>query len=103
MNETKFILSVLITQIEDVINKFYQHSAKKRFAEFNDILKKLLELVNELSLSGETGQRYLEEGKFLSVLTEMSKALEQKDEILLADILQYDLLELLTEMEKDFE
>ena len=34
----------------------------------------------------------------------LSSLIEQvKDETLLADILQYDLLELLTEMEKDFE
>ncbi len=103
MNETKNILSSLIEQVKDVIDKFYQHSTRKRFIYFDDILKQLLELANHLSLEGELGQHYLEEGRLLSVLTEMAKALEQKDETLLADILQYDLLELLTEMEKDFE
>lgn len=103
MNETKNILSSLIEQVKDVIDKFYQHSTRKRFIYFDDILKQLLELASHLSLEGELGQHYLEEGRLLSVLTEMAKALEQKDETLLADILQYDLLELLTEMEKDFE
>lgn len=102
MDKTNEIISAVVTQIEGITDKFYQHSDKKRFFYFDEILKKLLELANCLSLEGEKGQHYLEEGTFLSVLSEITKALEQKDETLLADILQYDLLELLTEMKADF-
>ena len=48
MNETKNILSSLIEQVKDVIDKFYQHSTRKRFIYFDDILKQLLELANHL-------------------------------------------------------
>lgn len=102
MEDTKQVIENLILQINEVTNKFYQQSDKKRFDQFQDVLNNLLRLTDGLEeLKQSTGKVYIEQNHYIEVLTNAMNALECQDETLLADILQYDLLEILIDLEKN--
>lgn len=102
MEDVKQVIENLILQINEVTNKFYQQSDKKRFDQFQDILDNLLKLTDGLEeLKQSTGKAYIEQNHYIEVLTNAMNALECQDETLLADILQYDLLEILIDLEKN--
>lgn len=104
MEDINQVVESLIVQINEISDKFYQQSDKKRFHQFQDILSGLLTLTDCLEqLKQSTGKVYIEQDHYIEILTNAMNALEGQDETLLADILQYDLLEILMELKGNLE
>lgn len=99
--ETTALIDNITTQIEEVSDLFYQHKDHEGYVKLNDTIGFLLELAEQLKqLVAEQTEISLNEQEFLSVLNEALAALEEKDTVLLSDILQYDLTEQLDAMKK---
>lgn len=99
--ETNVLIDKITEQIEEVSDLFYQHKDHEGYVKLNDTISYLLELAEQLKkLVAEQPQLCLNEQEFLSVLNEALTALEEKDTVLLSDILQYDLTEQLDAMKK---
>ncbi len=101
MRITKGSVRSIKEKIEIISNLLYQQNQNEAFSQ-------LLVLINELSilsthLFGQENEDILsnvEQNRLLSTLNEAMNALEKKDGVLLADILNYDLTDLLNELEK---
>ena len=101
MRITKVSVSSVKEKIGIISNLLYQQNQSEAFTQ-------LLFLINELSslathLFAEENADILsgiEQKQLLSALNESMNALEKRDDVLLADILNYDLTDLLDELEK---
>lgn len=86
MNEQK---AIVIQMVEDIAMGLYQQDKRRGVEQMETLIKELLNFVkqDELDINVE---------KFNKVLVAVMNALEIRDYVLLADILSYDLKELLT-------
>lgn len=77
---------------------FYQQKNKEGFQKLDYTLNALLQVVNEIiNFQSGNNEKLVEEQILNVVLTEAMKAIEQKDTILLADILTYEIDDMLEE------
>lgn len=76
-----------LDEIDKVIGLFYDHKEKEGYQETNVLIGMLMELDAELA-GGQASA-----AEWMRGLTEAMEALEQKDTVLFADILQYDIAE----------
>ncbi len=87
-----------IQSIEDTTVCFYQNNEKEGYRRLGDTLQGLDEVIGEAELIGRDGEVFILDGdRVLEHLKEAVEALEQKDTLLLADILQYEITPLLEE------
>lgn len=75
---------------------FYQGQIEKGYSLLNALIEKLLELINDLQEEKEQMCERTEEIlRLQNVLKEALAAMEEQDTVLLADLLQYELQEIL--------
>ncbi len=92
MDELKALIENTTTKIENVTDLFYQHKDHEGYLRLDEMIGQLMELAE--GLKAVVSQKPdLEVQEFLEVLTEAVNALEEKDTVLLSDILQYDLID----------
>ncbi|MBE5938091.1 MAG: hypothetical protein E7265_08690 [Lachnospiraceae bacterium] len=84
MNNT---IGEVINLTDDMCELFYQQKNEEALGKMNIFLNNVVAISG--SLSDEDGQ------KVLGVLTEALNAMEAKDYVLLADILKYDMIDVL--------
>lgn len=97
--DTLTLIDEIMAQIEQASDFFYQHKDHEGYNVLNGTIGSLLELAEQLKIFVRENQDVdLGEQEFLSVLNEALNALEEKDTVLLSDILQYDLVEQLEGM-----
>jgi len=84
MNNT---IEEVINLTDDMCELFYQQKNEEALGKMNIFLNNVVAISG--SLSDEDGQ------KVLGVLTEALNAMEAKDYVLLADILKYDMIDVL--------
>ena len=87
-----------IQQISEVIGKttelFYTQNEAQGYQAFGMLLKPLEDLLNRLFVTrAAEGKPEFDEEELVRLLTEATGAMETKDSVLLADILQYDFLD----------
>jgi len=94
MNNVKEILITTITKIEKVTDLFYKQKNTEGYAELNSTLLNITTAIDQLfEYKLENNSITIDENKLISNLTEAMHAMEEKDTILLADILQYEIME----------
>ena len=82
----------LKNKIEETTDLFYQQKVNEAYESF-------IQLLPQISVFAESLSEEEKREELLGVLAPALEALEQKDSILLADILQYELLEILEDLE----
>lgn len=86
-------ISVIINQLDDVAIMLYQQKSTEAYKRFSNIITILSEIVTELfELKRTDNMLQFNENLLLDRLVSAVKALEAKDDILLADILYYDII-----------
>ena len=101
MGLSKEALRILKKQIQANADMFYQQNNKEAFELFGKLLNEISTLsVQIFELKNSNPAVEFDENKYLSILTDAMNALESRDEVLLADIINYDLLEILETVEK---
>lgn len=91
MEHLKDHIQDTVEQINKVTELLYQKNNNEAFGRFNDVLTMLATLTDEIFSSDEVAQEI--KSSFLEYLKEAMNAMENKDFILLSDILQYDIIE----------
>ncbi|MDD5934737.1 MAG: hypothetical protein PUC65_04095 [Clostridiales bacterium] len=101
MNLSKETLNSMIEKIQRNADMFYQQNKQEAFDLFGNLINDISELSAQIFAWKNTNPASdFDETKYLSVLTEAMNALEAKDEVLLADILNYDLTEIYETIQK---
>lgn len=101
-------MSIIRGKIDDAIqiidyntDLFYQNKIEEGYKHLDNTLVKISDAIEEvIRYQNDSGQDIQGE-KVVGILTEAMKALEMKDALLLADILQYDLKEILEDVRND--
>jgi hypothetical protein len=77
----------------------YQQKYTEAFQQFAVLLNELTTITEQIFvLKGQGIIENFDEQKYLAILTEAMSALETRDDVLLADILNYELTEQLEEL-----
>ncbi len=96
--EKKFVLEVL-HKIEQNMELFYQQKDAQALGEFQQILGMIMNMVEALFSYRDANDGFdLDEEKIKDALTEAMTALESKDYVLLADVIQYEFVEYVQEL-----
>lgn len=99
MNSIKGSIESLIMGIKEVSDLIYQQNSKQGYQKFEVILDKISNVSEQLfSLFSKGELNDFDVEKYVSVLTEAMNAMETRDDVLLADILNYDLSDQLEEI-----
>lgn len=92
MENLKSLIEGTTKKIEEATDLFYQHQDHKGYLKLDETIGQLMELADGLrEVVAENPE--IEVQEFLSVLAEAMSALEDRDTVLLSDILQYDLID----------
>lgn len=100
MNELKEKIDNIISKIEKISELFYQQKAQKAYLALQDIIEEILICINELAkYSSEHDNIDLNIKQISIILRNALNAMEQQDTILVADILQHDMINELQKIE----
>lgn len=101
MGLSKVTLCILMKQIQANADMFYQQNNREAFELFGKLINDISTIsVQIFELKNADLAIEFDEKRYLSILTDAMNALEARDEVLLADIINYDLLEILGTVEK---
>lgn len=95
--EKKDLIISILEDIETVTDLFYQDKENQGYYGLALLLTKLNSLI-ELFLSGKEIIEKEKQEQLLNIMTQAMNAMEEKDIVLLSDILQYELKEKLEEI-----
>lgn len=99
MSTEKIQISNTVEKINNVLELFYQQKDKEAFDKFETVILEISKAVDELEQYKNKHCDFdVDEIKICNILTEAMNALQEKDNILMADILQYDFVEYLSEL-----
>lgn len=96
MSNEKDLLINTLNLIHNNTELFYQQKKSEGYAMMQQTVEKITEIVNVLHNYKEVHQELpYDEVQVLSSLSEVVEAMENKDTVLLSDILEYDFVEYL--------
>lgn len=98
---------MIVKSLEDMrqnVDLFYQQKTGEALVKFDGVLEKLLHVTDTLFSYRESHEAFtFDENRIKEILTEAMNALEERDLILVADILQYDYIEYIEEIIENME
>lgn len=104
MSKEKESVIEIIQQIEQNMELFYQQKDEEALKEFNLVLREIMAMVDILFAYRENHLDFsVDEDKIKSSLAEALNALESRDLVLLADVIQYDFVEYVNELVEKME
>lgn len=99
MGQERQQIGSVIEELQDTLELFYQQKEKEALDAFGVLIDKLMAAMDTLfSYKKEHEDFEVDEKKLTTSLKDALAAMEEKDYILLADILQYDFLEYMQEL-----
>mgnify|MGYP000899564927 CR=1 FL=1 len=90
MDNLKKNIEKVIHEIDEVVEMFYQQKTKEAYTRLDSVLADLLQVVDPIHGYEE---EHPEEGVDSESLTDALSAMEEKDAILTADVLKYEVNE----------
>lgn len=98
MNDEKNKIIETLDRIENVTELFYQENGAEAFDEFLNLLDDIAQMIDIMSKYSEENTAFeFDDKKVYDILKQIMEALEDRDEVMLADILQYDFAEYMNE------
>jgi hypothetical protein len=99
MSAEKELVEKTLEEVRESVDLFYQQKTGEALQQFDIVLGKVMTMVDTLFAYKEAHEGFaLDEEKVKTALTEALGALEERDMILLADIIQYDFVEYVEEL-----
>lgn len=99
MNNIKKMIQDIDLDIEQVVEEFYQQKTQDAYQHLNGTIEKMLVLVDKIAMiQKEQIENAIDGGDLLNALKETVSAMEEKDFILVADVLKYEVQEKLKDL-----
>lgn len=94
-------IDIVIKKIDENTNMFYQDKKNIGYVELNETLMLIGKVIDAILIYEEKiiGQK-ISENKYVEILSEAMVALERRDELLLSDILEYDLKDMFIQLKE---
>lgn len=104
MSKEKELIKKILEEVKESIALFYQQKTEEALQQFGVVLGKVMTMVDTLFQYREKYDEFpIDEEKVKNSLTEALAALEEKDMILFADIMQYDFVEYIEDLVQSME
>lgn len=98
-DDLKNAMNMLSDGIAKTTELFYTQKEAEGYLAFGELLTPLMNILDSLIIQqNTTGKPEFDQQELLRILSEAMQAIEARDAILLADILQYDILDKLEEI-----
>lgn len=92
--DLKTQMEQIMQQIDHVTELFYQQKEQEGYSALNDLLSNLATSIDVLYQYKQQHEEIaFDEQEFQAALVDAMNALEEKDTVLLADVLKYDIYE----------
>lgn len=88
-------IKTIIKQIDETVVLLEQCKDKKAYTFMSQVIQLLNPLLPSI-IQNENNEIYIDQNKFIDILTKTLGAMEHKDNLFLADMLQYELKEMLS-------
>ena len=98
MEHNNINIKELISQIEEITEFFYQQKNNSGYQKLIPVIDSLTKVVDEISELEQESSLVEKKDRFKGILNDAMEAMVNNDTILLADILKYDISEILTEV-----
>lgn len=94
MNNIKKMIQDIDFDIERVVEEFYQQKTQDAYQHLTGTIEKMLVLVDKIAMiQKEQIENAIDGADLLNALKETVSAMEEKDSILVADVLKYEVQE----------
>ena len=104
MDIRKKQIELILDKIQDAVDLFYQQNNVEAFEKFGNIIEDMTNAVDMLaSYKNEYSEFEMDEAKICGILNEAMEALEAGETIMMADIIQYDFVEYISDLLIDME
>ena len=98
MNQLKDWITSVVIILEETATLFYQQKRQEAYAKLLQGIDELTIIIGKLDEIPANDSLNIDKDKLLNTLMEAMHALEDRDTVLIADILQYDLINRLKEI-----
>ena len=104
MSEEKEQILETVNKIQEVVDLFYQQNDKEALEKFAVTIEDMIKAIDNLAAyKAENAQFEMDEVKIFNMLNEAMEAFQSDDKVLMADILQYDFIECISELAENVE
>lgn len=99
MKDLKKDIETVINDLESIVEMFYQQKVLEAYSELNTALGKIMEItevVQNYTAQNPDKEIYMDD--LLNALKETLSAMEERDVVLVADVLKYEVIEKLNDV-----
>ena len=100
MNDIIMYADEITGNIKEITALFYQNNNQQALESMPVLLDNIIKMTSVLDVNENVSED--DKNELVKVLTEALKAMEERDYVLLADVLQYDMMDVLNKFKNMF-
>lgn len=99
MKDLKKEIETVINDLDSIVEMFYQQKVQEAYSELNTALGKIMEITEVVqNYTAQNSDKEINMDILLNVLKETLSAMEERDVVLVADVLKYEVIEKLNDI-----
>ena len=99
MKDLKKEIETVINDLDSIVEMFYQQKVQEAYSELNTALGKILEITEVVqNYTAQNSDKEINMDILLNALKETLSAMEERDVVLVADVLKYEVIEKLNDI-----
>lgn len=99
MKDLKKEIETVINDLDSIVEMFYQQKVQEAYSELNTALGKIMEITEVVqNYTAQNSDKEINVDILLNALKETLSAMEERDVVLVADVLKYEVIEKLNDI-----
>ena len=99
MKDLKKEIETVINDLDSIVEMFYQQKVQEAYSELNTALGKIMEITEVVqNYTAQNSDKEINMHILLNALKETLSAMEERDVVLVADVLKYEVIEKLNDI-----
>ena len=99
MKDLKKEIETVINDLDYIVEMFYQQKVQEAYSELNTALGKIMEITEVVqNYTAQNSDKEINMDILLNALKETLSAMEERDVVLVADVLKYEVIEKLNDI-----
>lgn len=99
MKDLKKEIETVINDLDSIVEMFYRQKVQEAYSELNTALGKIMEITEVVqNYTAQNSDKEINMDILLNALKETLSAMEERDVVLVADVLKYEVIEKLNDI-----
>lgn len=99
MKDLKKEIETVINDLDSIVEMFYQQKVQEAYSELNTALGKIMEITEVVqNYTAQNSDKEINMDILLNALKKTLSAMEERDVVLVADVLKYEVIEKLNDI-----